>query len=121
MLARVGGRGRTFRDAEHRCGRSCRFAHQASVSLRQQELWEQTGLESIDTRVIHIPVVYSSFDDFWCSNSVPIGPQGKLINGMSPETRELLRTRLRDNLPITSDGRIVYEAFANAVKGQVAA
>jgi hypothetical protein len=60
-----------------------------------------------------------TWDDFWRSNSAPTGPQGKMINGMSPQMRELLRTRLRNNLPIASDGRIAYEAFANAVKGRV--
>ena len=37
-----------------------------------QELWENAGLESIDTRVICISVVFSDFDDFWdfehCAN-----------------------------------------------------
>ena len=84
-----------------------------------QELWENAGLESIDTRVIRISVVFSDFDDFWDSNTVLIGPQGKLIAGMSTSAREQLRTRMRDHLPIASDGRIVYESFANAVKGRV--
>jgi ubiquinone/menaquinone biosynthesis C-methylase UbiE len=91
------------------------------VSRREvmQDLWEKAGLESIDTRVIRIPVVYSDFDDFWDSNTVLLGPQGKLIAGMSTSEREQLRTDLRDRLPTTSDGRIVYESFANAVKGRV--
>jgi ubiquinone/menaquinone biosynthesis C-methylase UbiE len=91
------------------------------VSRREvmQDLWEKTGLESIDTRVIRIPVVYSDFDDFWDSNTVLIGPQGKLIAGMSTSEREQLHMDLRDRLPTTSDGRIVYESFANAVKGRV--
>jgi ubiquinone/menaquinone biosynthesis C-methylase UbiE len=91
------------------------------VSRREamQDLWEKAGLESIDTRVIRIPVVYSDFDDFWDSNTVLIGPQGKLIAGMSMSAREQLRTDLRDRLPTASDGRIVYESFANAVKGRV--
>jgi ubiquinone/menaquinone biosynthesis C-methylase UbiE len=92
------------------------------VSRREamQDLWEKAGLESIDTRVIRIPVVYSDFDDFWDSNTVLIGPQGKLIAGMSMRAKEQLRTDLRDCLPTASDGRIVYESFANAVKGRVA-
>jgi allophanate hydrolase subunit 1 len=51
---------------------------QPTVSRRDvmQQLWEQAGLDSIDARVIRIPVVYSDFDDFWDSNTVPIGPQG---------------------------------------------
>jgi ubiquinone/menaquinone biosynthesis C-methylase UbiE len=91
------------------------------VSRREtlQELWERTGLAAIETRTIRIPVSYSNFDDFWESNTAPIGPQGKLIGRMSVDAREELRTRLRGRLPITSDGRIVYESFANAVKGRV--
>ena len=84
-----------------------------------QELWQQSGLVSVGTRVIRIQVAYSDFDDFWRSNTVPIGPQGKLIESMSTSAREQLRTHLREQLPIASNGRIVYESFANAVKGRV--
>ena len=84
-----------------------------------QEFWKKAELKSIETQVIRIPTVYSDFDDFWNSNTVPIGPQGKLIHAMSPSTREQLRTRLRNHLPTAADGRIVYESFANAVKGRV--
>jgi hypothetical protein len=42
-----------------------------------------------------------------------------MINEMSASAREELRARLRRRLPVTLDGRIVYESFANAVKGQV--
>ena len=84
-----------------------------------RDLWEKAGLEFIETQVIRIPVAYSDFDDFWDSNTVLIGPQGKLIAGMSTSEREQLRTDLRERLPTTSDGSIAYESFANAVKGRV--
>jgi hypothetical protein len=84
-----------------------------------RELWEKAGLSSIETRTIRIPVTYSSFDDFWDSNTVPIGPQGKLIDGMSTSARDHLRSHVRKLLPVKSDGRIAYEALANAVKGRV--
>lgn len=84
-----------------------------------QELWEGAGLLSVETEVIRIPVVYSDFNDFWNSNTVPVGPQGKLIESMTATEKERLRTCLPDHLPIASDGRIAYEAFANAVKGRV--
>ena len=84
-----------------------------------QKAWETAGLSSIETWVIRIPISYSSFDDFWDSNTVPIGPQGKLIDGMSKIAREQLRTCVRERLPTSLDGRIAYEAFANAVKGRV--
>ena len=84
-----------------------------------QNMWESAGLEYVETRVIRIPTVYGDFDDFWISNVVPIGPQGKIIAGLSASAKEELRTHLRDHLPVSADGRIVFEAFANAVKGRV--
>jgi ubiquinone/menaquinone biosynthesis C-methylase UbiE len=93
----------------------------ASRREAMQDLWEKAGLASIEMRVIRIPVTYSSFDDFWVSNTVPIGPQGKLIDGMSKSARAQLRMLVRERLPIGKDGRIAYEAFANAVKGRVRA
>jgi ubiquinone/menaquinone biosynthesis C-methylase UbiE len=83
-----------------------------------RDLWKKAGLTSIEKRVIRVPVVYADFDDFWDSNIVPVGPQGKFLQGMSPGAREQLRVRLREQLPVSPDGRIAYEAFANAVKGR---
>lgn len=80
--------------------------------------WEMAGLEAIETRVIRIPVRFADFDDFWDSNTVPVGPQGKVIASMSPSGREELRTRLRGQLPAASDGQILYESFANTVRGR---
>jgi SAM-dependent methyltransferase len=93
----------------------------AEVSRRDalQALWRHAGLEAIETRVIRIPVAYRDFDDFWDSNSVPVGPHGKAIQAMPPAAREQVRERLREQLHVGADGRIVYESFANAVKGRV--
>jgi hypothetical protein len=90
------------------------------VSRRDNMLavWESAGLKSIDTRVIRIPVFYADFDDFWQSYSVPEGPSGQVIHKMSPPEIECLKARLREQLPIASDGSISFEAFANAVKGR---
>jgi len=38
---------------------------------------------------------------------------------MSPAEMAQLKDRLREILPIAADGRIAYEAFANAIKGKV--
>ena len=81
--------------------------------------WKDAGLESIETQVIRIAVTYSDFDDFWDTNSAPVGPQGKAIQGMSQTVRAQLRARLREQMPGGPDGRISYESFANIVKGRV--
>jgi hypothetical protein len=50
---------------------------------------------------------------------VPIGPAGQVLKAMSPAETVELKDRLREILPIAADGRIAYEAFANAIKGKV--
>jgi SAM-dependent methyltransferase len=92
----------------------------ASRRDAMQGLWKAAGLELVETRVIRIETAYTDFDDFWISNTLPIGPQGKIIASMSTRERNELRTRLRDRLPSSSTGRIAHQAFANAVKGRVA-
>jgi SAM-dependent methyltransferase len=81
-------------------------------------IWQQAGITSLDMEVIRIQVAFSSFDDFWDSNSVPVGPAGKALADLSPDMREKLKARLREQLPAAADGSIAYEAFANAVKGR---
>jgi ubiquinone/menaquinone biosynthesis C-methylase UbiE len=92
---------------------------EASRSEVLQGLWEGAGLESIESRPITITVAFSNFEDFWESNSLPVGPLGKAIETMSTAAKEELRVRLRDQLPIAADGRIAFESRANAIKGRV--
>jgi len=96
---------------------------QRSTAASEQDnlraLWEEAGLQSIATQVIRITVAYADFDDFWESTSAPVGLTGTAINALSPDEREKLRARLRQQLPADANGRIAYPAFANAVKGRV--
>jgi SAM-dependent methyltransferase len=91
----------------------------ASQLSALRTFWEDAKLDAIETRVIRINVKYRDFDDFWESTTVPVGPHGKFIADLSPDVREKLRLRLREQLPAAPDGSISYEAFANAVKGRV--
>lgn len=94
-------------------------SHEISRQEALQGLWDSAGFVDVATRVIRITVEFESLDDFWDSNVVPIGPQGKIIAEMSSSAKDVLRDRLRDQLPIGPDGRIAYEAFSNAVMGRV--
>jgi hypothetical protein len=77
------------------------------------------GLTVVETNVVHIDLAYESFDDLWWSNTVPVGPSGKAIAELTPQARERLKVRLREQLPVSPDGRIAYQSSANAVKGTV--
>lgn len=91
----------------------------SQAALRQ--LWQAAGLVSLEAKVIRIPVSYSSFEDFWDSNSVPIGPQGKFMQSLSPAALMELRQLLQRQLSVEAGGSITYEGFSNAIVGRVAA
>src|SRR5262245_24550907 len=95
-----------------------RSSDAVSSSDAMLSLWGNAGLKSIDKRVIRILTHYANFDDFWNVNTIGIGPLGKALNKMTPSVKEDLRTRLREQVAIGPDGRLTYEAFANAVKGR---
>lgn len=93
---------------------------EVSRADRMRDVWEKAGLQSIEARVIRIPLAYADFADFWDSNALRGGPVGKAVSEMPPADVERLKAQLRKQLPTGPDGRIAYEAFANAVKGRVA-
>jgi hypothetical protein len=62
-------------------------------------------------------IEFADFEEFWDSMTVPVGPAGKAIEHMSPDSRERLRSILQERVPRAADGRVAYEARANAIKG----
>ncbi len=81
-------------------------------------LWEEAGLQDVETREIRVPIQFDDLDDFWESNT-RTGPPALQLGALPEATRAAVRERLRDYLPVGPDGRISYEARANAVKGRV--
>ncbi len=85
--------------------------------LALEELWRAAGFVQISTRAIDISVEFADFEECWQSMTVPVGPAGKAIAAMSPDSRARLRSVLERQMPLTADGRVAYEARASAVKG----
>lgn len=92
---------------------------EASQQETMRDLWQRAGLEAVETRVFHIPVVFSTLDEYWQSNGSGVGPVGKVLQAMSPAAKDQLKARLGEQLPRDAQGRISYQAHANAVKGRV--
>lgn len=86
-----------------------------------QKLWQEAGLEAIESRRIDIEVTFSDFDDFWQSNTGLGSPTTAILRALPAADVERVRDWLRKSLPQDATGRICYGAFANAVKGQVPA
>ncbi|MDB5641258.1 MAG: methyltransferase type 11 [Hyphomicrobiales bacterium] len=83
-----------------------------------REIWEAAGLTDVETRELRITTEFPSFQDFWESNTLPVGPLGTFVSKMDEAKREELKERVRAALP-SGDGPVSLPAWANAVKGQV--
>jgi SAM-dependent methyltransferase len=90
----------------------------ASGMDAMRALWEEAGLRDIESREIRVRVHFDDLDDFW-ESTTRTGPPAKQLEVVPEATRAAIRERLRDHLPVGPDGRITYEARANAVKGRV--
>jgi ubiquinone/menaquinone biosynthesis C-methylase UbiE len=86
-----------------------------------RRLWAEAGLAGIETRTIDIEVAYSDFDDFWQSNAGSVGPLAATFQQLPQQTKDGLQASLRAGLAPDRNGRIVFAARANAVKGRVPA
>ena len=84
---------------------------------RMDAIWRQAGLQDVSTRRIDVELTYDDFDDFWTGNTAAPNTIVRGIETLPPEGVETLKDRLRADLPTDGQGRIVYGAFANAVKG----
>ena len=79
--------------------------------------WRDAGLVDVETREIVVTRSYASFDAFW--NAARKGPRiAPRMSDMPGGDAELLKSRLRERLPASPDGRITYSARANAVRGR---
>ena len=83
-----------------------------------EELWADAGLAEVETREISVQRTFADFDDYW--TTVFLGPSvGPRLRAMAPEVLAHLKAVMHARLPADADGRITYEARANAVKGRV--
>jgi SAM-dependent methyltransferase len=80
-------------------------------------LFDEAGLEHVDTRPIDVPMVFRDFDDFWNPFLLAQGPAPEYVASLGPDDRLLLRDAIRDALPIAGDGTIRLTARAWAVSG----
>jgi SAM-dependent methyltransferase len=81
-------------------------------------LFRSAGLGSVNVRAIDIPTHFKDFDDYW---SPFLGGQGSApsyVATLDNEQQAGLRERLRDTLPIASDGSIDLIARVWAVRGR---
>jgi ubiquinone/menaquinone biosynthesis C-methylase UbiE len=82
-------------------------------------LFQEAGLERIETKIIDVCLAYEDFEDFWEAQTPGYAPTTKVIASMTEGDRTRLKRAVRDHLPAAPEGVIEYFARANAVKARV--
>ncbi len=91
---------------------------EASRLDAMRDLWNGGGLVAVEALAISVQRTFANFDDYW--RTILGGPSvGGKLAAMAPQDLEELMARMRARLPADDNGRITYEARANAVKGRV--
>ena len=81
-------------------------------------LWADAGLEAIETREITVARSFTDFADFWDA-STAMGSVRATLGGMTTDDVEQFKARVRGRLSEDGNGRITWQARANAIKGRV--
>jgi ubiquinone/menaquinone biosynthesis C-methylase UbiE len=82
-------------------------------------LFQQTGLERIETKTIDVCLSYRDFQDFWQAQTPSYAPTTKVIASMTNTERARLMRAVRAELPAAPGGLVEYVTRANAIKGRV--
>jgi hypothetical protein len=82
-----------------------------------RELWDGAAIDEVETCEITVARIFPDFGDFWriYARSPSLA---SILAGLSARDAETLKARVRSRLPADAEGRITYEARANAIKGR---
>ena len=83
------------------------------------KLFQDAGLEHVETRAIDVPAVFRNFGDYWAPFLGGQGPAPGYAMSLGEEDRAELRELIRRRLPIDPDGSIHLVSRAWAVCGRV--
>jgi ubiquinone/menaquinone biosynthesis C-methylase UbiE len=82
-------------------------------------LFQEAGLERIETRIIDVCLAYENFEDFWEAQTPGYAPTTRIVASLSEGDRARLKRAVRDQLPAAPEGVVEYFARANAIKARV--
>lgn len=85
-----------------------------------RQLFVESGLLGVEVRPIEVAACFPDFDTYW--NGLTTGDSWTVdyVNSISGESRESVRKRLCQSLPLESDGSFALMARAWAVRGMTA-
>jgi len=84
------------------------------------ELFENAGLKGVEAMAIDIATPFASFEDYWQPFLGGQGPAPAYAMSLDGTARARLRDRIRERIPVDSDGSIPLIARAWATRATVA-
>jgi trans-aconitate methyltransferase len=81
------------------------------------DLFVSVGLQDVTCDALVIATVFRDFDDYWQPLTAGVGPAPAFVESLGSEQQDRLRSSLRDRLPFASDGSLLLNARAWAVRG----
>ncbi len=80
-------------------------------------LWNEAGLEDVETREIAVQRSFASFDEYWATSTAGTS-LGRTVAAVSPSDLTSLKARVQNRLLADAAGGITCVARANAIKGR---
>jgi SAM-dependent methyltransferase len=82
-----------------------------------EKLFADAGLRAVEVRAIDIPTPFADFDDYWTPFLGGQGPAPAYAMALDEAARKRLRERIRERMPVATNGAIALTARAWAVRG----
>lgn len=93
---------------------------EASRIAEMKRLWQEAGLQDIETKVIEVSRTFADFNDFW-TTILGAPSAGATLATLTPVEVAQLQVELRSRLQNEPNGGVSCRGWANAIKGRVPA
>lgn len=90
---------------------------EASTPEGLHALWTQGGFVDLEAHVVRTRRTFTDFEDYWSTTIAAPNIAPKLAT-MTPADVSQLKSRVRQQVPVETSGRVAIEARANAIVGR---
>ncbi len=90
---------------------------EASTQEGLHALWRQAGFVDLNAAVVRTRRTFDDFEDYW-STTISVPNIAPILATTTVAEVAQLKSRVREQVPIQSDGRVSIEARANAIVGR---
>jgi ubiquinone/menaquinone biosynthesis C-methylase UbiE len=81
--------------------------------------FREAGLTDVEERNFVFTGRYANFEDYWYPVTHNVQNVGRFYQKLSADQRAAVHDRIKETLPLASDGSISFESQASAIKGKV--